>query len=147
MSEIPRCKNCNSELITTHFGDNAYYVCDNVFCKQLYRERQGIICNNPAAIKKSTPRRPKRKTKTHPGYKRYLARRFENYRRLRNLGVPANLASQYRDFSSCALLEAKIEDEGGVTEEVISWAKDRRKDTRAEKRARAKLREGAKVYG
>ena len=133
MSEIPRCKDCNSELITIPFGYYSYYLCDNWRC-HLHRQPQGVFPNQP---KKSIPRRQKRKTKTHPGYKRYLARRFENYRRLRNLGVPANLASQYRDFSSCALLEAKIEAEGGVTEEVISWAKDRRKDIRAEKRARA----------
>jgi len=130
MSSMQHCESCNSELITIRFGYYSYYVCNNWQCKQ-YRERQGVITNNPT-IKSS--KQKQRNKKRHPGYKCYLARRFENYRRLRTLGVPANLASYYRDFSSCALLEAKIKAEGGVTEEVISWAKDRRRAIRAEKR-------------
>jgi len=133
VSSMPHCKSCNSELKGISFSVGIVYVCCNWQC-QLYRQSQGVITSDPP---KAIPKRPKRSKREFPGYQRYLARRNKTYQRLRDLGVPANLASHYRGFSSCALLEAKIKAEGGVTEEVISWAKDRRKDIRAERKARA----------
>jgi len=135
VSNIPLCNGCRQPLIRINFSAGAYLVCDNWQCR-LFRERKGIITNNPT---KATYRRPKKSKKGRPWYRGYLDKRIETYWRLRNLGVPANVASYYRGYSSFALLEAKIKAEGGVTADIISWAKDRRKDIRAERKSKAIL--------
>ena len=85
------CKNCGQPLIAIKFQNGSIYVCDNWQC-HFYRERQGSDIKEP-----EEPTQPK---PAYPGSVKYLstretydAKRRENYRLLRNLGIPSREAA------------------------------------------------------
>ena len=85
------CMTCGAPLIQTRLNRYVAFVCDNWRCT-LFRERQGY--------KEVEPRPSSENTSTAPGgrnpeaYLRYLTQRRENYRMLRQVGVPPVEASR-----------------------------------------------------
>lgn len=96
-TEIP-CPWCGQPLIEINFNSGYYLrICDNGTCPK-FRERQGIREKGLAEMVGAPEPEIKKKPSTphilRKGYEPWLEAKKQNYRTLRNLGVPPKEAAR-----------------------------------------------------
>ena len=88
VSKIP-CSWCGQKLIKIPFGTRYALVCDNHKC-HLFRERQV----SEVKVKATKDEASNLHRKTLRGYRNYLKKKRDNYRKLRDAGVDCRTAAK-----------------------------------------------------